>query len=452
MSRSRHSTSKPTTRRISSEQKLFLSVLVSAVPVAVLLFYIYTDDDFSLNAKLVISGFCLLWLLAVAASVKENFVYHLRTLSNLVEAIRTEDYSMRSSRVRDPGELAELYQQINSLTNQLRAVKQQELESEKLLERIVNQINVAIVAFDDKDTIRLANRLAGQLLNVKPESLVGAAFNATALSDVVQQEGSTLIDYEFPGSAGRWQINVQPYRYQGRPGKVVFITDLKQVLSEEEISAWQRLIRVIAHEVNNSLTPISSICQTLESYLEKVPGLDKDSELNQGLAVIEERATGLREFISVYARIAKLPEPHKVSFSVIDLIEKIQRFFAGESIVINEISPTLKLFGDPVQLEQALINLIKNAVEANGDSENPVALNCHRTGRTVEFTILDNGAGISNPANLFIPFYTTKEKGAGIGLTLSRQIVAKHGGQLFLENRADRPGAIATLQIPVSVD
>ncbi len=450
MSPPRSQSGKPVTRRVSSEQKLFLSVLISAVPVVLLLFYVFTDEEISLTFKLTISGFCLLWLLAVAASVRENFVYHLRTLSNLIEAIRTEDYSMRSSRVRDPGELAELYQQIDNLTHQLRAVKQQELESEKLLERIVNQINVAIVACDDKDNIRLVNRLASKLLDVKPDELISKPFNETALADVVDEEGSKLIDHDFPGSAGRWQVNVQPYRYQGKPGKIVFITDLKQVLSEEEISAWQRLIRVIAHEVNNSLTPISSICQTLETHLEKLPELN-DTDLKQGLAVIEERAKGLRDFISVYARIAKLPDPHKVSFPIEGLMTKVQRFFADQPVVTKEVDTDLTLFGDPVQIEQALINLVKNAVEANLGAEQPVELDCVRKAGYVEFSVLDNGSGISNPANLFIPFYTTKEKGAGIGLALSRQIAAKHGGQVILENRKDLAGAIARLQLPITV-
>lgn len=357
---------------------------------------------------------------------------------------------MRSSRVREPGELAELYQQIDSLTNQLRSVKQQELESEKLLERIVNQINVAIIACDAEDTIRLVNRLACQLLDAKPEQLIGESFTDTALSEVAYEEGSKLIDHDFPGSAGRWQINVQSYRYQGRPGKIIFITDLKQVLSEEEISAWQRLIRVIAHEVNNSLTPISSICQTLEAHLDKLPNL-QGGDLKQGLEVIEERAKGLRDFISVYARIAKLPDPHKISFDVKDLLRKVQRYFADQPVSINETESDLSLFGDPVLLEQALINLVKNAVEANGNAESAVEISCARKTGVIEFTILDNGSGISNPANLFIPFYTTKEKGAGIGLALSRQIAAKHGGQIILENRTDAKGAIARLQIPFSV-
>jgi len=446
-----HRSRKPAARRVSAEQKLFLSVLFSAIPVIILLVLVFLNDDLSFYSQIGIAGFCFIWLLAVAASVREKFVFHVRTLSNLIEAIRTEDYSMRGSRNRDPGELAELYQQINSLTTQLKEVREEEFELSNLLERIVNQINVAIVACDNDGNIRLANRLAKKLLDEPSEKLVDKKLQDTVLQGLLSEDGSQLIDFEFPGAAGRWQVNQQQYRHHGKPGKIIFITDLKQVLSEEEISAWQRLIRVIAHEVNNSLTPIISICQTLGDHLDILESSPENSDSKEGLAVIEERAKGLRDFISVYARIAKLPEPQKINFSVFELLQKVKRFFVNESVAIMESGADFKMFGDPVHLEQVLINLIKNAIEASDGTSSPVEISCLRTDNLVEFVVVDRGKGISNPANLFVPFYTTKDKGAGIGLTLSRQIAAKHGGQLLLENRADGLGAVAKLQIPNTV-
>ncbi|MDO9318455.1 MAG: ATP-binding protein [Gammaproteobacteria bacterium] len=433
---------------------MFYTALLSAVPVVLLLAYIFlTDQSISLSDKIIVVGLCLLWLLAVAASIHDMFVYHLRTISNLIEAIRTEDYSMRSSRVRDPGELAELYQQIDALTEQLSIVRQEEIEVSNLLERIVNKINVAIVACDSNDNIHLANRLVCKLLNMSSDELIGLPISRTALVGILNEKGSRLVDYEFPGASGRWQINEQHYRHQGKPGRIIFITDLKQVLSEEEISAWQRLIRVITHEVNNSLTPISSICQTLESHLADIPE-EKGRGLKEGLSVIKERSRGLRDFIAVYARIAKLPEPQRIRFSVSDLLQKVSRFFVNQPVSVELASADVDifLFGDPVHIEQVLINLIKNALEASNEEHSKVELTvCKRDG-VVEFSVQDEGRGISNPANLFVPFYTTKEKGAGIGLTLSRQIAARHGGQIILENRPDGRGAIARFRIPSSID
>ena len=429
---------------------MFYLVLLSAVPVVPLFYYVFNDESFSRIAQFGIVIVSVVWVVAVAANVKEDFIYHLRTLSNLVEAIRTEDYSMRSSRRSEPGELAELYQQIDSLTSNLRDNRQEEFELKNLLERIVNQINVAIIACDSDDKIRMVNRLTTQLLQLSATELIGLDLEKTPLSDVLKKTGSRLVDHEFPGAAGRWQINVQHYRHEGKPGKIVFITDLKRVLGEEEISAWQRLIRVIAHEINNSLTPITSICQTLNKILSTHAEFQDDDGLRVGLAVIEERAKGLKEFISVYARIAKLPEPQKINFEVEDLLQKVKRFFVDQPIVIEDTSG-ITLFGDPVHLEQLLINLIKNALEASQSQQEPVTISCEKGQGVFKFEVRDSGTGISNPANLFVPFYTTKAKGAGIGLTLCRQIAAKHGGQVVLENREDGQGALAQLVIPYTV-
>jgi len=429
---------------------MFYLVLLSAVPIVPLFYYVFNDESFSRFAQFGIVIVSVVWVVAVAANVKEDFIYHLRTLSNLVEAIRTEDYSMRSSRLSEPGELAELYQQIDSLTSKLKENRQEEFELKNLLERIVNQINVAIIACDSDDKIRMVNRLTTQLLQLSATELIGLDLEKTPLSDVLKKTGSRLVDHEFPGAAGRWQINVQHYRHEGKPGKIVFITDLKQVLGEEEISAWQRLIRVIAHEINNSLTPITSICQTLDKILSTRAELQDDDGLRVGLAVIEERAKGLKEFISVYARIARLPEPQKINFEVEDLLQKVKRFFVDQPIVVEDTSG-ITLFGDPVHLEQLLINLIKNALEASESQQEPVTISCEKGQGVFKFEIRDSGTGISNPANLFVPFYTTKAKGAGIGLTLCRQIAAKHGGQVVLENREDGQGALAQLIIPYTV-
>lgn len=441
---------RPEVRKVSSEQRLFLTVLLSAVPVIGLLVIIFLNIQPTFTFKLVLTAFCALWLIALAASIRETFVYHLRTLSNLIEAIRTEDYSMRSSRIRDPGELAELYHQIATLTDQLKRVREDEFELSNLLERIINQINVAIVACDSEGNVRLANRLAKKLLEEPTQLITGKALSDTPLRQVLSEDGSRLIDHDFPGASGRWQINQQQYRHHGKPGKIIFITDLKQVLSEEEVNAWQRLIRVIAHEVNNSLTPINSICQTLDSYLSQMEVTENTENLREGLGVIEDRAKGLRDFISVYARIAKLPEPHKINFSVKNLLQKVGHFFSSEPVDVAEEVVDITLFGDPVHIEQILINLIKNALEASSKSEHDVKVSCRKQGAIVEFLVIDSGSGISNPANLFVPFYTTKDKGAGIGLTLARQMAAKHRGQLILENRSDGDGAIAKLQIPTA--
>ena len=451
--------------KLPSDWRIYLLVLVSAVPTIGLLFYLYFDHNISLTVKIALTAISLLWIAIVAASVREKIIHHIRTLSNLIEALRAEDYSLKGSRAREPGELAELYQQINALNNKLKESRQIEFELENLLEKVVNQINVAIIACDADDSIRLVNKLASKLLNKSPQFLIGVELRDTELKNLPlgsaeQNKRSQLIDHVFPGAEGRWQINQQFYRDQGKPGRIIFITDLKQVLNEEEVNAWQRLIRVIGHEVNNSLTPITSICQTVESLLARPAGERNDQDIRDGLSVIAERAKNLKNFISVYARIARLPEPQKVVFTPGDLMKKIQRFFSPLERAANdqqtvpveceEQVPTAKLFGDLAHLEQVLINLIKNAIEASSASREPVKVSVQVSEERCEFVITDSGTGISNTANLFVPFYTTKSQGAGIGLTLCRQIASKHGGHISLENRSKAKGTVAKLVLPLA--
>ena len=445
---------KPRTSAIATDWRIFLVVLTSIIPALGLLSYLILSDQLNTTIAVALLVFCLLWVLIVASSVREKVIHHIRTMSNLIEAIRAEDYSLKSSRTREPGEIAELYQQINALNSKLKTARQSETELQNLLETVVNQINVAIIACDSDGYISLANRLACKLLNKKAEFLINVALSDTALNEIPldkfdKNTNSQLLEHRFPGAEGRWQIHQSYYRHQGKPGRILFITDLKQVLSEEEISAWQRLIRVIGHEVNNSLTPITSICQTLEKLLSLPVEQRSEEDIKDGLNVITERAKGLKEFISVYARIARLPEPQKEMVEVPSLIARLKKFFASQPVTFSN-PPTIKLFGDPVHLEQVLINLIKNAVEASQESKEPVAVNVEVTEDECRFVIVDNGVGISNIANLFVPFYTTKPQGAGIGLTLCRQIAAKHNGQVSLENRQDKQGAIAVLTLPLT--
>jgi two-component system, NtrC family, nitrogen regulation sensor histidine kinase NtrY len=431
-----------------TDLRLFLLVLSSAIPVTLLLIWLAVDSTLPGTAQASIAVILLAWILIVAGTVRGELLRHVRTLSNLVESIRKNDYSMKGARAREPGELAELYRQVNALTDSLKESRQGEQELLGILERIVSQINVAIVVCDSDDKIRLVNRLAVALLKASAEDLIGVEFADTVLAQLPLASETRLLDFRFPGGAGRWQVTQHHYRQQGRTSRILFIADLKQVLSDEEIAAWQRLIRVISHEVNNSLTPITSLCQTLTNILGRPDSVNYAEDVRQSLRVIAERANGLKEFIAVYARLARLPEPNKVLFPAADLVAKLRGFFSDKALGIAPF-PDVTLFGDSVHLEQALINLIKNGLEANPADAPAIQLSCHVADGLCEFQVLDRGPGISNAENLFVPFYTTKSEGAGIGLVLCRQIAAKHHGHVSLANRPDGPGAVARLVLPL---
>lgn len=442
------SRSTPPRRRLSAGARLLLWMASCAIAPAVLLLLAAQDALTKYRVEaLALLG--LAWIGVVAVAMRADVLRRIRALSNLVEAAHARDFSIKAAHARETGELGELYRQLNVLVGDLEEGRHTEQELLGMLQKVVDQISVAIVACDASDRIRLVNPLAAQLLRVPAEELIGTDYATTPLAMVPFAAEPRVVDFRFPGAESRWQVSQQFYRRQGRPARIVFIVDLRLALAEEEILVWQRLIRVISHEVNNSLTPIMSLCQTLENVVARGQAAQQQDIMRDGLQVVSQRAKGLKEFISVYARIARLPEPQKVEFPVARLLQRVLAMFPG-AVERDGGEPAARLFGDPVHLEQALINLVKNAVEANEGSTVPVRLGCRVEGGSAQFEILDNGAGIRNPGNLFVPFYTTKPGGAGIGLVLCRKIAAKHHGQVSLENRRDAPGAVARLSVPLS--
>jgi nitrogen fixation/metabolism regulation signal transduction histidine kinase len=237
-------------------------------------------------------------------------------------------------------------------------------------------------------------------------------------------------------------------RERGLPLQLLVMADLTQPLREQELQAWQRLVRVLGHELNNSLTPVKSIAASLVAIVARDP-LPEDWQevMRRGLAVITARADALGRFIGAYARLAKLPRPQ---FHPLELAAIVERAVALETRLKVEVTPgpALTLHGDPDQLEQVLINLVRNAADAALETGGGVRLGWQRKGGGVELWVEDDGPGLANTGNLFVPFFTTKPGGSGIGLVLSRQITEGHGGTLALENRADARGCLARLRLP----
>jgi two-component system, NtrC family, nitrogen regulation sensor histidine kinase NtrY len=379
--------------------------------------------------------------------VRERVFSPLQTLSNLLAALREGDFSVRGRAPRPDDALGEVMREVNTLSGTLREQRLGALEATTLLRIVMREIDVAIFAFDERQRLRLVNRAGERLLAAPAGRLIGQYAADLRLAACLEGEPQGTLQAVFPGGAGRWGMRRSRIRERGLPLDLLVITDLTQALSEQELQAWQRLVRVLGHELNNSLAPIKSIAGTLESLLGREP-LPEDwrQDMRRGLGVINSRSDSLTRFIGAYARLAKLPRPQLQPLDVAALVERAVSFETRVPVSIVP-GPPVTLPCDPDQIEQVLINLLRNAADASQPGV-AVQIGWRRDGAMVEIWIKDEGPGLSTTANLFVPFFTTKPGGSGIGLVLSRQIAEGHGGALTLENRSDRSGCAACLRLP----
>ncbi len=308
---------------------------------------------------------------------------------------------------------------------------------------------MAVFAFDGNHTLRLVNRGGERLLGQPTERLLGRTAEALGLADCLEGESRRTLDAVFPSGSGRWEVRCSTFRQNGLPHRLLVLADLSRVLRAEERSAWQRLVRVLGHEINNSLSPIKSIAGSLRSLAERpARPADWEQDLRTGLQVIEDRSQALGRFMGAYARLARLPPPR---LAQVDLAQWVRRAATLEKRVEVGVleGPAIELIADGDQLDQLLINLVRNAADAALETGGRVTLCWHARADAVEVVVEDEGPGLPDPGNLFVPFFTTKANGSGIGLVLSRQIAEAHGGSLTLEQREDRRGARALLRLPV---
>jgi two-component system, NtrC family, nitrogen regulation sensor histidine kinase NtrY len=388
------------------------------------------------------------WL-ALAFTARGRVANPLRTLANLLEALREGDYSIRA-RVDNPNDpLGEVMQQINAMAATLRTQRLGALEATTLLRKVMEEIDVAVFAFDPQQILRLVNRAGERLLAQPAERLLARDATSLGLGEYVSGPAERTEQRAFPGGAGRWRLHRSQFREGGVPHYLLVVTDLTRPLREEELKAWQRLVRVLGHELNNSLTPIKSIAQSLALLLKTNPRpIDWDEDMDRGLMVIASRSEALSRFMSSYAQLAKLPPPRFGPVEIGQLLRRVTSLETRTRIFFEECPP-LTIQGDADQLEQALINLVRNAVDASLETAGRVFVRHERTHKLVLIIVRDEGPGLSNTSNLFVPFFTTKKGGSGIGLVLSRQIAESHGGTVTLRNAQNGPGCEAILALPI---
>ncbi len=384
-----------------------------------------------------------------AGSIYERVASPLRTLANLLEAMREGDYSIRARPARNEDALADVLQQVNAMGATLRDQRLGALEATALLRKVMEEIDVAVFAFDGAHRLRLVNRAGERLLNQPSERLLTADASALGLGEYLEGEPTRTAQRTFPGTTGRWGIARSTFREGGLPHNLLVITDLTRPLREEELQAWQRLVRVLGHELNNSLTPIKSIAGSLGALIARDPKPeDWEDDMRRGLSVIATRSESLSRFMGAYARLAKLPRPVLRAVGIAEVVQRVAGLETRVPVIV-EPGPDVTVQADCDQLEQLLINLVRNGADASFESGGKLDVGWQRSNGQLEIWICDEGPGIANPANLFVPFFTTKPGGSGIGLVLSRQIAEAHGGSLTLANRPDGHGVEARLSLPL---
>lgn len=369
--------------------------------------------------------------------------------SNIISSLRQGDFSIRSHRSNQNDALGVLYNELNLLTDDLRENRLHKMEENRRFQILIDRLEVAVISIDDTKRLVLANDEAAKWLGLPRSRMLGAELHELGLGQLTDSIGEDTLELKLAKRNSRFLLHSASYRENGRPCRLFVLTDLKNPLREEERRAWKSLIRVISHEVNNSITPISSLAGSLRSRIEQASVLPEEERerLSEALQIISNRSSNMTRFIKDCAQMAKLPLPQLKPLSVQRLLESV--VLLGWPVNVRLVlSEDRSMNGDEAQLQQLLINLVRNAVDAVPPDDPKITIAWSLHPQRIEIRVSDNGPGLAETENLFVPFFTTKKTGSGIGLALCREIAENHRGSLELLNRPEG-GCQAILTLPL---
>ena len=445
--------------RLLYEKRIALFAILAAIPGVAFGTILIWTHDWSRDVKISFTVLeFVLWLILTIALL-DQIVRPLQTLTNVVGALREEDYSFRARGAAPNDAMGELALEINALADILTEQRIQTIEATALLRRVVEEIDAPLFTFDPDHVLRLMNAAGERLLQQPAARLLGKTATQLELNACFDARNETLVSLPYSAPNARWMVRKSSFRQNGVPHTLIVLSDVSRALREEERSAWQKLIRVLGHELNNSLAPIISIAGSLSSRLplQELPDA-QNADFSRGLNIIESRTASLHRFLQSYRRLAQMPSPTLKPVALRPLLERVAGLEMRLHVEIKP-GPELVLMIDPDLIEQMLINLVRNAVDAAleqaqspqaGSEPGPpnVTLCWEEFDRRVALLVEDNGIGLLNPSNAFVPFYTTKPGGSGIGLVLSQQIAEAHGGSIELTNRRDARGCRVKVTLP----
>jgi len=438
--------------RIPHDYRIVVLALLAALPgIALSLAFLWTGP-YSAGLRWTATVFLLGGWAGFTYALRARVVRPLQSLSNMLAALREGDFSIRVRGAGSKGALALTYIEANALEEVLREQRLGAVEATAWLRTVLGEVDLAVFAFDENQILRTLNRAGEALLGQPSKRVIGKGAAELRLQETLTGIAPRTLELSHPGGTGRWELRRSVVRQEGHPLRLIILSDLRRALREEERQAWKRIIRVLSHEINNSLAPIKSIAGSLQSLTRRgslPPDIDEDVE--SGLKVISSRAESLGRFMASYAQLARLPEPNLGTVEVDALVRRIVALETRVAVSVKP-GPDLTVQADADQLEQLLINLVRNAVDAALETKGQVELSWSVMGNRLHVVVADEGPGLPvDTGNLFVPFYTTKPGGSGIGLALCRQIAEGHGGTLILENAPGGKGARARLTIPLDL-
>ncbi len=444
-----------TRRRLGYERRLRLTLALLGLPLFALSGVLAARAGFSVGTLAALECGLVAGWAVLQSAITDQLLRPLQTLSNVVGALREQDYSFRARGARRGDALGDLALEINALANDLQSERLASLESAALVRRVLDVLDAPVLAFDEKGVLRLLNPAASRILAAPPPGPLGRHAGALGIEHLLSAADEQVVALTLnpvPGAASgahatQWVVRRSRFRERGAPHDLLLLADVSQALRKEEQEAWRRLIRVLGHEINNSLTPIKSLAGSLRYMLRTGAAPD---EFDRPLEVIEQRAESLNRFLAAYRELAQLAPPRSEPLLLAPFLRQLVPLEVRVPVRLED-GPAVTLLADKDQLAQAVINLLRNGAEAALANEGvapELSLSWSVEASFVTVRVHDSGQGIANPSNLFVPFYTTKQSGTGIGLFLVKQIVEAHGGSATLTNREG--GTDAELRLPLA--